>query len=84
MKTYEEGFSDGLKQAEKNYISVDATIDSIDKFLDKINSLKKLLEEVNVLLVDDYKNKDLKEELIEKISNVLNNNEVKNAKTKGK
>lgn len=76
---YEEGFADGLKQAEKNCISVDCVNESIDKFLDKINALKKLLADANSILSNENKDKEFKEEVIANIDNVLNN-EVKSGK----
>jgi hypothetical protein len=84
MRTYEEGFADGQKHALKNTVSMESIYDSIDKFLDKINLLKRLLNEIKTFLTTDYKSKTAKEEILQKINNVLNNNEEENAKTSGK
>ena len=57
-QSYQDGYNDALKYAEKNYIPLDTLDDSFNKFLDKINNLKSLLKESYnkmLLLVDEYK-----------------------------
>lgn len=51
-EAYNEGWEDALQFAEKEYIKLDIVSESIDKFLDKINSLKK----INNFFYDHFKN----------------------------
>lgn len=70
---YQEGFNDACEMYEAKYIKLEEIMDSINKFLDKINKLKNIIN----FTYDHFKNnKDINGKIFEGRGKKINLNSI--------